>query len=525
MTRLLFVLIAVVWLSGCAGLAARPALARTQALVDVSDTPLARAARASQKTSHGNDQGWSGFRFLPEDEFAFNARIALIRRAQKSIDVQYYLIQNDTIGRSFLRELRDAAERGVRVRLLVDDLYAGGEDALFQGLAATPNAQVRIFNPLPSRAGEFETRLLFSLHEFGRINHRMHNKLLVADASFAISGGRNIANEYFMRSDEANFIDLDVLSSGPVVGDFSLAFDAYWNSEHAYPIDLLISTELSAREPQEVRQRFNDLVKDDHPVLLERERDILGNPPVAQELDDNALSQAFASARVVADLPDKVTGVTDATFEHTVTAQTLALFAQSREGIHIISPYFIPGERGMALIRQGIADGGKLVLVTNASGASDEPLAHERYTRYRLEMLRAGVHIFEVSPTLTSRSGRLGNFGRSTGRLHAKVAVIDKRLLFIGSMNFDQRSARANTELGLVIESPALIQKSLGNLLSNLLTAGAYELRLSADRERIQWLEPRAQGASVVHENEPESAWLARLKLWLLARFVSEDLL
>lgn len=509
-------------LSGCAGLPPRPAVPESHALSEVADTRLARILDAATPAPQ---RGLSGFRLLPEGEFAFNARVALARRAEKSIDAQYYLIQNDDVGRQFLRELRDAAARGVRVRLLVDDLYAGGEDELFAGLAAHSNVEVRVFNPLPVRAGGFATRLLFSLHEFGRINHRMHNKLFIADNSFAVSGGRNIAREYFMRSPTANFIDLDVLSSGPVVREFSRAFDSYWNSAHVFPIASLVSPMLAMETSGTLRARFDELVRDAAPGVVERERDVLGHLPLAQQLDSGTLSQSFAPARIFADTPDKVAGVSDATFDKTVTAQTLALFATSRDGVEIVSPYFIPGAKGLAMMRQATAAGGHVTLVTNSIGATDEPLVHDHYARYRLDMLKAGVRIYEISPTLSSRSGRLGNFGRSTGRLHAKSAVIDKRLLFIGSMNLDARSARANTEIGLVIESPELIQTTSATLFRQLLASGSYELRLAPDREHIEWVESHPDGTTVVHAQEPEDAWLLRLKLWLLAPWVGEELL
>lgn len=473
-------------LTGCASLPPRGAAPESHAAADVAATRLARTFESAVPPQA---RELSGFRLLPEGATAFDARIALIRRAEKTIDAQYYLIQNDDVGQQFLRELRDAAARGVRVRLLVDDLYAAGEDELYAGLAATPNAEVRVFNPFPSRGGGFTTRLLWSLHEFGRINHRMHNKLLVADNTFSVSGGRNIANEYFMRSADANFIDLDVLSAGPIVRELSAVFDSYWNSPHVYPIASIVPAALAARAPEAARGRFDELVRDASPNVPEREADVLGNPPVAQELDSGRLSFVYARGRVFADTPEKVAGAVGTTSDQpgakTVTAQTLALFAAARERVDIVSPYFIPGPFGMEMMRRARAEGGQISLVTNSIGATDEPLVHDRYARYRLEMLQAGVQIHEISPTLTRESGRLGDFGRSTGRLHAKVAVIDKRLIFIGSMNLDARSARTNTEVGLVIESPELIAVASDTLYRNLLTSGAYELRLTPDREHI----------------------------------------
>ncbi|MFI4931285.1 MAG: phospholipase D-like domain-containing protein, partial [Burkholderiales bacterium] len=223
-TRWLGALALASWglLSGCAALPGDVHRARSDAIADVAATPLAQLAASS---TPDDKRHLSGLRLMPNGPEAFAARIALARRAQKSLDVQYYVVASDRTGRQFLRELRDAAERGVRVRLLIDDLHVGDQDDLLMGLAAHDNVQVRLFNPLPVRGGALQTRLLLSLHEFERVNRRMHNKLFVADNSIAVSGGRNIANEYFMRSESANYIDMDVLSIGPVVRGLSDVFD------------------------------------------------------------------------------------------------------------------------------------------------------------------------------------------------------------------------------------------------------------------------------------------------------------
>ena len=443
-------------------------------------------------------------------------------RASRSLDVQYYQIQRDSIGLQFLRELRDAARRGVRVRLLVDDLYTAGEDDLLAGLAAHPNVEVRLFNPLPSRAGSFARRLLWSLHEFGRVNHRMHNKLFIADNSFAVSGGRNLAAEYFMRSATANFVDLDVLSSGPVVRTLSGVFDAYWNSRHVRPVESVV-----ARLPQdERRRRFERIVAPAGAGIPERPLDVLGASPVAQQLEAGQVAQAFASAQVFADTPDKVAGGAAEPGVRTVTEQTLALFALAREEVNMVSPYFIPGESGMAIVRAvGATDeNGRLSLVTNSLGSTDEPLAYSRYAHYRLALLKAGVRIYELGGSLSRDSDRLGRFGTSTTRLHAKLAIIDRRRVLVGSMNLDPRSARLNTEIGLVIDSPELAQ-ALRGLFRDSLGQGAYRLRLSVDGERVEWIETGADGRQTVHTREPNDGWLVRLKLWLLEPFVGEALL
>jgi putative cardiolipin synthase len=513
-----FVILALALLSGCASLPTRVPSPAVHALTDVKDTRLARIATAAARNETPD---LSGFRLLPVGEYAFGARIVLARRAEKSLDVQYYLIQNDEVGRAFLRELRDAASRGVRVRLLVDDLYAAGADELLAGLAAYPNAEVRIFNPLPVRGDSLAMRVLFSLHQFGRVNRRMHNKLFVADNTFAVSGGRNIASEYFMRSETANFIDLDVLSSGPVVRALSDVFDSYWNSQHVYPIGTLIT---QGPPHEAARQRFDELVRDAAPDVAEPPRDILGHTPVAQQLDSGELDQVFARAQVFADTPDKVAGNSSGSTAPTVTDKTLAMFAVARKEVQIVSPYFIAGERGMKLMRAvGATDAeGQITLVTNSLGATDEPLVYAGYERYRLDMLKAGVRIYELSPSLSRRSGRLGNFRSSSGRLHAKAAVIDRRWVLIGSMNLDPRSALLNTESSLAIDSPelAIAARSLGE---DTLNSGAYRLRLSADGERIEWLEKDPDGKVIVHLEEPDDSWLLRLRIWLFSKFIAED--
>ena len=218
-----------------------PPRTESKAITDTRGTLLGRLATASLD---GSGPGESGFRLLPDGDYAFDARIALARRAERSLDVQYYQIQRDSVGLQFLRELRDAARRGVRVRLLVDDLYTAGEDELFRDFAEFANVEVRLFNPLPSRGATLLGRLLFSLHEFTRINHRMHNKLFIADNRFSVSGGRNMADEYFMRSAKANFIDMDVIAAGSVVRELSAVFDRYWNSDFAYPVQSVVALQI-----------------------------------------------------------------------------------------------------------------------------------------------------------------------------------------------------------------------------------------------------------------------------------------
>lgn len=400
LAALVWVAVASAWLAGCAGLPPPQPSAPSAAITDVADTALGQLARLRAPQEPAS---LSGFRLLPEAAFAFDARISLARHAEKSLDVQYYLIQNDDVGLLLLRELREAAARGVRVRLLVDDLYTAGEDEVFSALSAFPNVEVRLFNPLPSRADSFALRLLFSLGDFGRINHRMHNKLLVADNSFAVSGGRNIANEYFMRGTAANFIDMDVLSCGPVVRRMSEGFDRYWNSEHVWPIERIVPQRMAAEEAQ---KRFDALAAAALPDVRIRPRDVLDHSPVGEQLATGRLELQWAPSTLFVDDPAKITRNSEAAYEGSVTAGALGVINSARREVKIGSPYFIPGARGMAMMKQAIERGGRITVVTNSLGATDEPLAYAGYERYRADMLKIGVTIYEIAPRLTGRSGR-----------------------------------------------------------------------------------------------------------------------
>jgi putative cardiolipin synthase len=509
--------LALVAVAGCATLPAPPERVATHALRDTAATTLGRIAAASLV---GAAPGDSGFRLMPSGEFAFEARIALARRAEASLDVQYYQVQNDSIGLRFLGELAAAARRGVRVRLLVDDLYTGDEDALLRSMAALANVQVRLFNPLPARGGSPAMRIFWSLHEFTRINHRMHNKLFIADTRFSISGGRNMADEYFMRSAEANFIDLDVLAAGPVVREQSKVFDLYWNSPFAWPIESVAAAPAEAAPGS----TFEALVQGATPHVELPALDPLEQPALGVELTGGRATLAFAPAEVFADAPAKV--VRDSHDENvsTVARSTLEAIQAARKEVLVASPYFIPGPVGMAMIEQARAHGIRIAIFTNALGATDEPLVHWRYARYRRALLKLGVEIYELSPELARDAGSFGNFRKSFGRLHAKVALIDGRQLFVGSLNLDQRSAWSNTESGLLIDSPALAGE-IGKLIGHDRLASVYALRLAADRESIEWVATGADGKQVVTRTEPHDSWLHRLKMQLLGPFAPEELL
>ena len=511
----------VATLAGCSSLPPLPEWPASTALSGTADTGLGTLAAASLVQA---GPGESGFRLLPTGDFAFDARLALARRAERSLDAQYYHLANDSIGLQFLRELRDAARRGVRVRLLVDDLYTGSEDELFCSFAAIPNVEVRLFNPLPSRGGSVLGRIVASAHEFSRINLRMHNKLFIADNRFSVSGGRNMADEYFMRSTEANFVDMDVISAGPIVRELSQVFDRYWNSALAYPIVPVIQALAPSIAAAANAQRFDQLVLAAPPEFLPATTDPLGRASVDFEFTAGRIAMEFAVAAVLADTPNKGALHNPGDTLSTVNRSVLEELASAKSELLIASPYFIPGKVGMERLREVTDRKVHIRVVTNGIGATDEPLVHWRYARYRLKMLKLGIELYEVSPTLARDVSVLGSWGLTFRRLHAKVTVFDNQRLFVGSMNFDPRSAWSNTESGLLIESPAMAHQVI-NLIADHNHAGVYRLRLAADGETIEWWSRGPDGKLRFTTEEPDNTWTLQMQQILLEPLVAEELL
>ena len=514
-----FLSLLIALLAGCAGLPRDVQRTSSQALAPAADTQLVTVASASLRQEAGGET-LSGLRLLPAGDQALEARVALVRAAQMSVDAQYYQIADDASGRQFLRELRDAGARGVRVRLLVDDLYAGGEDALLAGLAAQPGVQVRLFNPLPVRDGSVAKRALLSLHDFARVNRRMHNKLLVADNAFAISGGRNIADAYFERSEPANFIDMDVLSAGPVVAQMSAVFDTYWNSEQAYPVESLASRDAQG-EP--ARLSFDARVEKQGSAPAATRRDDLGQPSVGAQLRRGRIELTMAAVQVLADEPRKA-ALEDASLEDGPVMQAnLALLASARSEVFVASPYFVPGQRGMQTLREVTDSQVRVSLMTNSLATTDEPLVHFGYARYRQALLDMGVSLYELMPRPALPEALAA--GASLGRLHAKLAVVDRRWLSIGSMNMDRRSAHSNTEMALVIDSPVLAGQVYELLHAEKLPR-SYRVRSGDGDEagRLQWVSQEGD-KEVVFANEPNLKWGRRLRLSMLSMLVNEELL
>ena len=510
-------------LVGCAALTERSPGEPTTAYADAQGTLLARIAVASLPMGVAAGDVPSGFRLLPQGEFAFDARVAVVQRAERSIDLQYYQWQPDHSGRALLRALRDAAARGVRVRLLLDDYHAATLEELLLDLGAHDHVQIRLFNPLALRKGAPTARLLLSPGDFELHNHRMHNKLLVADNALAVFGGRNIGDGYFMSHPDYNFVDLDVLAAGAVVRQLSVAFDDFWHSELAWPVQDVLGVPADAGA---ARERFSAAVRDAAPAQSIDTTDPLGQTTVTAQFATGRLALVAGSGHVHADSPGKALDP-NPTLGRPGTAMqgVLDALAGARREVGVMSPYFVPGPVGMRAMGAGIQQGVRITLYTNSLASSDEPLVHQRYADYRVEMLRLGVQIYEFSPELIRRSSGFGFRGPSGAQLHAKVAVVDDRLLVVGSVNLDPRSAVGNTEMSVVIDSPPLVADLVRLSEDKSQRAMMYRLRLQPDGRTIEWLSRDERGQVLSTTDEPGSNPLLKLKLWLQSLFVDERLL
>jgi putative cardiolipin synthase len=510
-------------------------LSGCMALPDVSERPwqqalpMADSGRLAQTAAASSAGGeLSGFRLIGTGTEALQARLALIESATRSLDLQVYQFKGDATGRALMRALRDAALRGVRVRVLIDDLYTAGDDALWLALSSQPGVEVRLFNPFLAARDNHFSRLLESAFGQERMHRRMHNKLLVADGVLALAGGRNIADAYFLPTTQGSFVDIDVLVAGALVPQMALAFDLYWNSDYSHAQSSVLAVALS--EPPQ-RQDGADLL--DRPCTTDAcaAVDQTRHEPsaLAAEFARGRLVMTSALAHVASDSPLKIENdqvATDIGMLATSGAQVRLLVAQAirqaRQEVMVVSPYLIPGPAGVAGIGMLRQRGVAVTLLTNSMAATDEPMVHLGYRKYRAALLREGVALYEWSPARGGRVLRELLAGGTVLRLHAKAALVDREWVFLGSMNFDPRSRDLNTEFGLLIRSPELAEE-LHALLRKLMREGAYRLYLDEDGRTLHW----TAGDSNLHIEafEPDTDFGSRLLLDLLEPFVPEEML
>jgi len=454
----------------------------------------------------------SGFYPMNDGVDALTARLLLTQKAETSIDVQYYLIKNDIIGRVFIYSLLQAADRGVRVRLLVDDMFTSGYDIGLAALHSHPNFEIRIFNPFHRGAAG---RARSALTGFGRINRRMHNKSFTADNQITIIGGRNIADEYFGVREDAKFGDLDVMGIGPVVQDVSNMFDTYWNHETALPVPAFV------KEPEDPEAALNELRE-----RLANAMDDIRESKYAQAVRTKYLEYLqpgkrrfeWAPYELVVDSPDKGVKAKAEEAASITTPLIDSIRAAERELI-IVSPYFVPlksGVEGLAgLEERGI----EVTVITNSLAANNQFTVHGGYAPSRKPLLEAGVEIYEVRPDADVAGTEFVDASGAKSTLHTKAFIVDDKEVFIGSFNFDPRSANLNTELGVIIRDPelALIYTVL---VEDALPKQTFEAFLNEDG-KLRW-RGYEDGEEIIYDKEPETTWGQRFGAWF-ARIIPKS--
>jgi putative cardiolipin synthase len=499
----LLLVLSVVALAGCAGLPRHVEKTQTEAFSTPETTNMGQIVELEEP-----GRNLSGVRLLSSGDEALASLLALADHAERTLDIQYYIIHEDDSTRIFLHHVRMAADRGVRVRVLIDDLNTAGEDRRFMHLSEHHNVEVRVFNPFT--AGRFSTwiRWVASASDIQRINHRMHNKLFVADNALAITGGRNIGDQYFTRDPYSNYIDLDVVVAGPIVPELSASFDEFWNSKYAYPIASVASAVDAEGAPPAPPEDGTEA----------------GANWLQQELDEHELQLTWVPATVLADQPAKIATESSPDEEVTIANDITALMASAKQELIIISPYFIPGKQGMALLTGLVGRGVHIRIITNSLAATDSPLVDIGYGRYRVPLLKLGVELYEVRPKLGQKHARFHPYRSTNASLHAKALVIDQKIVFIGSLNMDERSARINSELGLVLSS-ADIAHQVTNLFDDISTDGSYTLRLQAGTSHVEWVVSDDAGGEEVWHTDPGTSRTERVWLKILSPFAPDELL
>lgn len=463
----------------------------------VAETVDARLGRIVGRMQGVRPDGESGFYVVYDGIDALALRLLLAERAERSIDVQYYLIKNDTVGILFIESLLRAADRGVRVRLLVDDIFTKGMDLGMAALDSHPNFEVRVFNPFARRSA----RALDGVTGFSRINRRMHNKSFTVDNQATLVGGRNIADEYFGARKDSNFSDLDVLGIGPVVTEISGMFDSYWNHRAAIPVPGFARM---PDDPVSELQALRGKLQSNREAVATTRYAAAVQSQILATLEKDAGAFTWAPYTVAVDAPDKI--FKSAAKEAASIRMPLVESLQSAEReLLLVSPYFVPMKTGIEAITAIRERGIDIRIVTNSLAANNQKLVHGGYAPARKPLLRVGVRIFEVRADASVVGAEYVAEESARATLHTKAFVVDRRQLFIGSFNFDPRSAFINTELGIIIDSPKLADE-FASLVDEVLPTKAWEVVLN-DAGKLRW-HGLEEGSDVTYKKEPQtSAW------------------
>ena len=564
-------------LSACGSLPPMPPRTASSALAQPQHTPLGQMVQAQRQAS--GTAYHSGFTLLGGADAAFSSRLALVESATQTLDLQYYAIHADASTARLLEAVVQAAQRGVRVRVLLDDFHGAGKNAQVMRLAFVPGIEMRMFNPLTGPRGSTVMRALSTLADFQRAQQRMHNKLFIADNSIGITGGRNLGDAYFDALDSDNFIDIDIMAAGDAVRQLSSSFDRYWNDARAYPVSALVSEQ----DLLKLRRNLDDdadeaaliqtaiqssktailapmnllaiawiwapsLVLADAPgKILPPPEDTPADemlPPTPEVLEQAAASPTTTLAQ---QLPPRVSVpsvagnstnrqvlrdvLTPVMAQENVVSGLLALIDQAQSDVLIVSPYFVPGDDMKRAFARARERGIRLRILTNSLASNDAPLAHAGYARHRKELLAQGIELYELRSlqggkadpgTLRNTAGKItGSQGGSRAMLHSKILVLDHKLTVVGSMNLDLRSQLQNTEIALLIASRQLAQEATENIEASLQEAAWL---VEDTPQGLVWRAP--QGSDWGDQTrEPDASVPLRMMIHIIGPFAPDHLL
>lgn len=485
-------------LAGCATVSFDQPKSYSIALTNTGDTRLGKAV-ADWTALH---EGLSGFYPLTKGMDALGVRLRLAERAQKSIDLQYFLMKNDTAGAVMVNALLKSADRGVRVRFLLDDIFTTVPDRTFLLMDQHPNIEIRIFNPL-SRRGIWAFNYI---GDFSQANRRMHNKSFTVDNAISVVGGRNIADEYFQLKKDSVFVDFDVLALGPIVADISKSFDQYWNHSRAVPVEQFITAKKN-EDLQTVRANVAAKLDDIYETVYRKAL----NSQLLQDLIADRQPLFVGPARVLADNPDKLINKIDEA--HMQLAKDLrGVVRRAETEIIFISPYYVPGDRGVQLIRDLVAKGVRVVILTNSLASNNHVPVHSAYARYRRDVVKAGAELYEMRAN-AARELEGDEKGPEVLTLHTKAFLIDRRYLFVGSLNLDPRSIEINAEMGLLIDCEPMVRPFMQGAEERL-SAVTYRVLVN-DKGKLEW-HTRIDKQEVIETKEPLTGWWLRFKAWFM---------
>ncbi|MBU1420457.1 MAG: phospholipase D family protein [Proteobacteria bacterium] len=494
-------------LGGCASLPPNSNTLKSYALQDTADTRLGKAYHELKK-DHSEK---SGLLLLGNGLDAFTARLLLAQGADRSIDAQYYMIHQDLTGALFLDHLIKAADRGVRVRVLLDDINLGDRDELLAVLVGHPNIDLRIFNPFIRNV----LRTPQLLTRFGSVTRRMHNKSFTVDNQVTVVGGRNIGKEYFDADPDLTFADVDILAIGPVAKEVSASFDEYWNSKLSYPITILRPDLVGVRAFEEARTELDQYLSQKSVSDYQR---LLQSSHLTKAIKENSIQFTWGDAKVLADHPDKIKSYA-ADDAYKLTSQFKSFWENLHSELLIFSPYFVPGTEGTKYLSDLSKSGIRVRILTNSLASTDVGMVHAGYAKYRLALLRAGVELYEINKKTNKEDSKAdkGLTGSSKASLHAKSFIFDRKYVFIGSLNFDPRSVEENTEIGILLTSEE-VADTVADAFDLITKKHAFRLELQTDENGIEYITWHGleNGKERIWISDPHTGFLRRFGLFFM---------